>query len=66
MDGEQHLNYTNKFFTSSDSAKGGKDALAKQLEKDLRTSTEDGASKALEPPEKAPSGVSSNAKWKQM
>ncbi|KAG7483312.1 hypothetical protein JOB18_045150 [Solea senegalensis] len=44
-----------RFFTSADSAKRGKDALTKELEEDVRTTTADGASKALvEPPGKAP------------
>ncbi|XP_041827312.1 zinc finger BED domain-containing protein 4-like [Melanotaenia boesemani] len=44
--------YKDRFFTSADSAKRGKDALAKELEEDLRSTT-DGAAKALEPPGKA-------------
>lgn len=35
-------------------AKRGKDALAKELDDDLKTTSVDGASKALEPPGKAP------------
>jgi hypothetical protein len=46
--------YFFRFFTSADSAKRGKDALAKELEEDVRTTTADGASTALEPPGKAP------------
>jgi len=44
-----------RFFTSSESAKHGKDALAKKLEEDLRTTTdvEAEASDFSEPPEKA-------------
>lgn len=42
-----------RFFTSAESAKRGKDALAKKLEEDLRTTTNDEASDISEPPEKA-------------
>lgn len=44
-----------RFFTSAESAKHGKDALAKKLEEDLRTTTGDEAeaSDISEPPEKA-------------
>ncbi|KAE8301172.1 hypothetical protein D5F01_LYC01339 [Larimichthys crocea] len=46
--------HKDRFFTSADSANRGKDALAKELEEDVRTTTADGASTALEPPGKAP------------
>ncbi|XP_016106049.1 uncharacterized protein [Sinocyclocheilus grahami] len=45
--------YKDRFFTSAESAKHGKDALAKELEEDLRTTTDDEASEILKPPEKA-------------
>ncbi|KAJ8353287.1 hypothetical protein SKAU_G00208540 [Synaphobranchus kaupii] len=45
--------YKDRFFTSADSAKRGKDALAKELEEDVRTTTTDGA-QASEPVGKAP------------
>lgn len=40
--------YFFRFFTSADSATRGKDALTKELEEDLKNTTSDGASKALE------------------
>ncbi|KAK7130513.1 hypothetical protein R3I93_020001 [Phoxinus phoxinus] len=48
--------YKDRFFTSAESAENGKDALAKKLEEDLRTTTTDDeaeASNISEPPEKA-------------
>ncbi|KAA0722219.1 hypothetical protein E1301_Tti014515 [Triplophysa tibetana] len=45
--------YKDRFFTSAESAKHGKDALAKKLDKDLKTTRDGEASDILEPPEKA-------------
>lgn len=42
-----------RFFTSAESAKHGKDALAQKLDKDLKTTRDGEASDILEPPEKA-------------
>lgn len=49
------------FLTSPGSVNQWKNALAKELEEDLRTATADGAAKALEPPEGAAA-----ASWKNL